>query len=412
MYKENLVLQPLPPENISFLSPKVRQPPRTYEIRFDQNRVIEEKNNVSSLEDYERRKEQFLSYIPTQMETNLGERFNVSLSQFEYDIKDGQMWGRDMDEPFIDSIKRGRDYRKENGNPVDVVREEAEVMGFEKIQSVLLEPETPIGTMMLSISLRGGKDSTYQHNFYDIFTLKQTKTGKRYIEVRRYGSALGVEDYQTMLLPFANIEIDSKEPAASLLKNPIAIQNTFTAENLHRYLHEDYPHMEEKKFELVKKHCKSLISEYAKSVWENPKDMKNHALLFNTILNKADEVAGRIEVEGFDVWQKIPPISTPLMINEDISQFGFKQVREVMTGCGSSEGYDVSKDIMNSPFSVSEFGLIKTKKAENDPNLCKCEGEKAHFHCPGKKEGKDCKHKIVVGRGISKCPSCGEGKRC
>ncbi|MFA9288366.1 MAG: hypothetical protein ACEQSA_00605 [Weeksellaceae bacterium] len=50
---------------------------------------------------------------------------------------------------------------------------------------------------------------------------------------------------------------------------------------------------------------------------------------------------------------------------------------------------------------------------KEDPNLCRCKrGSGPHFHCPGKKEGKSCKHPIVVGKGIKSCPQCGEGKRC
>lgn len=52
-------------------------------------------------------------------------------------------------------------------------------------------------------------------------------------------------------------------------------------------------------------------------------------------------------------------------------------------------------------------------RPEDDPNLCRCaKSIKAHFHCPGTKEGTPCKHPINVGEGITKCPSCGESKKC
>lgn len=57
------------------------------------------------------------------------------------------------------------------------------------------------------------------------------------------------------------------------------------------------------------------------------------------------------------------------------------------------------------------------KRAEDDPTLCRCKGQFPHFHCPGEKKMKDgkkekCKKAIIVGRGIVKCPDCGEGKKC
>ena len=51
------------------------------------------------------------------------------------------------------------------------------------------------------------------------------------------------------------------------------------------------------------------------------------------------------------------------------------------------------------------------KDVEDDPALCRCNSQKAHFHCPGK-DGKECKHPIIVKQGISSCPKCGAGKVC
>lgn len=409
MYKENLSQQSLrPADNLRFLSPKVTPFPRSFEISHDEARAERDQQNVILMEDCGRRKEQFLSYIPTQLETLLGERFNVILSQFDYDIKDGQMYGKDMDEPFMESIKRGRDYRKENGNTVDKGREEAEVVGFEKIQQLLTDPETPIDTMMLSISPKGGEDSSYQHNFYDVFTLRKTRSGRRCIEVRRYASGLNIEDYKIMILPFANIEVDDNDPATSFLANPIAIQNTLTPDDLHQYFHREHETMEERTLNVIKRHCRELGKEYANAVWNDRTNQRRHKILFNAYLNKADEIKQNIEREGIEKWEKIDIISTKKMLDEDVAKYAMRQVREVTTGCGLSDGYEISKGDLLSPFSVEEYG----KRPEDDPNLCKCGGDKPHFHCPGKIEEKDCNEKIIVGRGITECKKCGEKKKC
>jgi hypothetical protein len=81
-------------------------------------------------------------------------------------------------------------------------------------------------------------------------------------------------------------------------------------------------------------------------------------------------------------------------------------------GCGNGSGFSEIERNMVTMTYESMTNLTNGKKVEDDPGLCKCGGDRAHFHCPGIKEGKDCKNKIIVGKGILKCPKCGEGKKC
>lgn len=342
---------------------------QTYDLSFDRMDASKKRESVVGNEDYISKRDAYLSYVNMQMETHLGERFNVSLSEFEYDIKDGQLWGKDMDEPFIESIKRGRDYRKQGGNPIDRAREDAEVAGFEKIQSVLLDPDTPVGTMMLSISPRGGEGSAYQHNFYDIFTLKQTESGKKYIQARRYASGLSTSSYQEMLLPFVSLTIDEAEPAASFLSQPIPIENALTPDGLHQYLHKKHNTMDQRLFDTIKKQCRGLSEEYARSVWIDPYNVERQKLLYNAYLNKADDLAERIGSEGSDIWERITPIENGYMVEEDIKNYAYQEVRQVMTGCGASEGYAVHAP-SSSPFSVGEFGDKKWNYHKGDCVVC------------------------------------------
>lgn len=345
-------------------------PLRTYDISFDQKKARE---NVDT--------EQFSSYLAMQMETHLGERFNVSLSRYEYEIQKGTLYGKDMDEPFIESLKRGRDFRLENGSLIDRKREEAEVVGFEKIQNLLADPDTPLGTMMLSISPQGGEESVYQHNFYDIFALKD-RDGKRFIEVRRYASSLSIEEFSEKTRAFSPISIDKNDPAASFLEQPIAIANTLTPDDLHLYLQKENDFMDEEEFMRIKKSCKSIIEAYTASIVEQPTNDVLHKTLFNAILNKADNVASS-KLDDF-----VPNYS----LQEEVGLYAFAPVREVMTGCGSSGGYEVSQDKMNSPFTVSSYAIDKYGERTFNCPSCKKENVRPYntllprcLHCKSDK---------------------------
>src|SRR5258708_5788441 len=149
--------------------------PQAYTLEFDQ------KPGLSPL------------FIKRQLETHIGERFNVLFSTTRYEVRDGRILGEDSREPFMDVIVRGRDDRLVYGKLIDRDREQAEVTGFQKIEEEVVNPETPPGAVILSFSQKGKEGSTYEHNFYDIFTKKQDKNGV-YVEARRYSSALDDSD--------------------------------------------------------------------------------------------------------------------------------------------------------------------------------------------------------------------------
>lgn len=355
-------------------APQQQQQVRTYEIGFDQPEGLKI-NQIQNPEEKRIALEKFSTYISSQLETTLGERFNVGLSLFEYEVIDGQMWGKDMNEPFINSLKRGRDYRKTHGKEVDWEREDAEVVGFEKIQETLLDSETQVGTMMLSISQKGKEGSTYQHNFYDIFTLRE-RDGVRYVEARRYASSLGSGDYYDKLQVFGTAE--------ELLANPMQIPYGLTPEDVHAYLHKDFNFMEDNEFSVIKSQCKSLIDAYTQSLVEEPGNDYLHRILFNAIINKADDVAERVRRGDYNY-------ELPLFIdiNQEVERYGFQPVQEVNTGCGSLGGYDVR---ITSPFGVVEY----TSDAY---------GERS-FNCP------TCKKENIrpVNQLLAKCLHCGSSE--
>jgi len=364
-----------------------------FDIAAEEARVDRELSNVTSLEEYKFKRDALISYNTDQMITNLGERYNVILSTYQYELKDGKMWGKDMDEPAIDSFIRGRDHRRKHGNPVDFRREDAEVAGFQKIQSIMADENTPEGTIMLSISPPGLEGSIYQNRFMDIHTKKKDKNGRAYVESQRVSSGLSIEENIEKASAFADIEIDESDPAASFLEQPILIGNTLTPDDIKFYFYREHDYMDEKTFEVIKKSVAHLTHEYAESMVKKPHDKQYRRLLFNTILNKADETFERIKREGLDVVEKIAPILTAYNIQSEVKNYGSQEVREVQAGCGKSGGYDLTESQSDSPNSVSEFDPKKEKI------LC--------CTCPF------CKRAVeaVISKGRITCPECNKSAK-
>lgn len=286
------------------------------------------------------RNEKDVKFIAQQLESHLRERFNVLISTYEYGIKDGHLIRQGTEEPFIESIKRGRDkIQKLSPNQVDVDRENAEPIGFEKIDGFLSNPTTPLGSKMLSISPQGEKGSKYQHNFYDIFTLKE-KNGERYVELSRYSSALTPRDYANRL------GLDSSNPpkAAGFLANPIPITDVFiTPEEIHKSLHMDHEYMDPLEF-MDEIWTSPFVQARVKKYQLNP-----DARSLNAILNAADEVwenkNRKDKGESYKDYTNYVPSHGEIMYLEE------KKVRQVGGQCPGKSGADIN----NSAFSVSDF---------------------------------------------------------
>lgn len=301
------------------------------------------------------------SYISKQIDTFIGERLNVLLSKNQYEIKNNLMYGQDMDEPFVGVMKRGVDYRRKvegEGRP-DKKREEAEVEGFLKTQEIMCNPNTPVGTIMLSVSPQGDKGSLYQHNFYDIFTLQELE-GKRFIEARRYSSALSIAEYKDKLSPLSFMGNVSSD--ADFLSNPIKIDNGFfeNADRIHSHLHRNHKTTEFEEFERIKK-----VYQHLKPRYYATKD----SLVLDAMMNMADEEAGLSERKKSKFYSGLVGPSILLSIYQSVDQqinfYGRQPVRPVVTGCGSSSSlsknsFDKKADF-SSPFGVFEFGLSDEK---------------------------------------------------
>src|SRR3989344_3718445 len=352
-------------------------------------------------EEYKEAREALDVRTRRQLETLLGERFNTRLSVTRYEIKDGQIFGENSDEPFLDVLKRGRDYRKLRGNSVDHTREGAEVDGFIETEKILCDKDTQVDTTVVSVSSPGQKGSDYEHNFYDVFALCADEKGK-YIKAARYSSSLTNKEYVEKL---KEIKPDLKIPDIAddvyFLSNPVKLDpnSKFVLEDrIHKHFHKDHDYMTEDDFQFIVVGCSQLTTEYTKALAENPKDEKSQLLILNAILNRADEIADRIKKKyevsiGTVKAQKeyrveIHPstFAAQVLTREQMYLLGSKPVRRVNTGCGSSGGFLLSNSSSASnkvltgpagPFSVADFGKKETSQEINNISeariiKCKC----------------------------------------
>jgi ribosomal protein L37AE/L43A len=350
-----------------------------YEPRFDREAYL----SVLPVE-----KEKLNSYTKTQLETHLGERFNVLLSETRFEIKGEKIYGENSNEPFMDVLQRGVLYRRKNGDPVDFEREQAEADGFEKIQKELTGKETPLGTMMLSISPPGGEGSIYQHNFYDVFTLKKDEKGK-YIEAIRYSSGVGIDEYVDKLKILKTYDKIPKD--SDFLKDPIKVDTSSFADSdaLHRFLHKEHDYITRKEFEEIKKITTPLALSIINNLSQRPWDEEKQIEGMRAYYNGADLAQKIIQTKGkgfYDFAQN------KVFSEKDIYWLGQQPVRKTTTGCGISGDFSQPslKSSIKSPYSVSEAGSFSDKYGSRE------------FQCP------DCHRTNVRPKDklVSKCQHC------
>lgn len=147
-------------------------------------------------------KEAFRGYELQQLNTALRERYQSSESVINYRIgKDGELYNELFpDEPFINVLRRGLAYRKEQGSP-EVEREEAEVEGWLKMKTLLADSNSPLGSRITIISGPGLIEGTnYKDNFVDVYeAAKDPQTGERIIKMTRRSSAMNYGEYYNEL---------------------------------------------------------------------------------------------------------------------------------------------------------------------------------------------------------------------
>lgn len=336
------------------------------------------------------------------VETFIGERLNVGLSSFRYDLRDGKMYGEGMDESLLDMIKRGRDCRDAVAKDVDKPRQDAEIEQFKKIENTLGNPEAQVGTTVISLSPPGGEGSSYSHNFYDVFVLSEDhKTKERFIAAHRYSSDLSLEEYKKRaeeLSPGYFAEYKNEPIDSYFLSHPVVvdIESALSGkpEKIHAKFHKDHEFLSTEGFQEVRRVIAGLITSYVNTLVDSPDDKQLLDSHLNYIMNTADDVADRLRrSSGLPVESRKEKYPKPLLSREDILREGNKSVRSVGTGCGESGGYGTDKEASNvSSFSMRDFGKDKL-------------GNRT-FDCP------ECGQMNVrpVNQTIAECQHCGSKK--
>jgi len=339
------------------------------------------------------------SYTRFQLETHLGERFNVLSSTYPLQIKEGEMWSDRMNEPFKNMLIRGQKYREHHGS-LEVEREKAEVEGFITVTEPLLtDPRVPVGTIVLSISPQGKPGSIYQHNFYDMYILREDNNG-RYIEARRYSSALQPKEYVSKIAALNPLyQIPAEVDDVFFLSHPIRVMSDQyqTPEAIHAFFHKEHTYMSEKQFSFIKHGVLPYIDAYTQILSQNPYDKQMQTLAYRAVLNRADELWGMLsgKLGGYVVYDAEALIA-PTMV--DIQLRGSQHVRQVLTGCGIS-GDEAKEDRFEDPVEKmleSLFGsLFKVPDSVFDFGL----EDSEWFTCP------DCRYKATGPIGNT-CPGC------
>jgi hypothetical protein len=301
------------------------------------------------------------TYTKIQLETNLGERLSVRLSTTRYEIIEGRICSQGEDKPFARVIEAGIKYRRENGNPFDFEREDAELEGFLKIESILLAEDAQVGTMMLSVSPPGEEGSSYTHNFYDIFVLKKDEKGK-YIEARRYLSSLTIEEYEENLKPLKRF---TQTPnAATFLRDPIKIDGLFESpDEVHGYFHRDNGYMEVEEYKRLMQIAEPFKENYINTLINYPGNIELLFLSYNALLNQTDlalEVMRKSDKRAMEELILFSAFHRPTA--REVYDLGMQPVRVAKGPCpGSSGGFSVFGNSIrgtNLPFGVSEYGGI------------------------------------------------------
>jgi len=265
-------------------------------------------------------------------------------------------------------------------------------VGFEKVEQLMCQEDTPLGTMILSISPRGGENSVYKHNFYDIFCLVE-KDGKRGVEARRYSSALSQEEYVeklTQIIP--SYPKPLKADDVYFLSNPVLVPAQFkTPDELHRFLHREHDCLNEEDFSRVIQMLEPFIRTYIKRLEENPFDESSLGMILNSILNIADEAEKRIRTGDFErfyrSYQGIKYREAEL--KEEISFWGAKPVEAKFVGCGYSSSFSTFAPFRVADFAEDQYGSLE-------------------FECPNCRR----KNRRPTGKLLDHCQHCGANVAC
>lgn len=170
--------------------------------------------------------------------------------------------------------------------------------------------------------------------------------------------------------------------------------------------------------------CTPFILSYIRTLTENPLNIEEIKLTFNTIFNVADETEKGIQKTKvkaaltllkselkFASSENLSPTALAI-VSQQIDHYGRQPVRTVMRGCpGGQKGFSVTSQ----PDVLRDIAkLLGVKSVVDFATLFDDEDEEVtDFQCPGyKKDGSKCTYVVKAYSGVSKCPECGAGATC
>lgn len=336
------------------------------------------------------------------METNLMERLHATESYGEYSIQNGNIFSKEFPEkPFGEIIRRGTEYRARLGS-CEKEREGdlGEISGWNYIDTVMTDPNAPLGTTILLFSPPGLVENTeYTGRFVDKFILAEGQQGRH---IKRLQTAVDwtYTDYKRFaqeLNPVFFDDYDGRPLDAWYLSHPIKTDKNIFDKSKDGISPSD--------FQRIFNHpsLERLIRQYEKDLYEEKIDWYNLSLDFNAILNLGDDLKRRFLGTILDE-NRVQNLQRGLYAYniDDISimsdkvfytttqTLGTRPVQAVGGGgCPTNKGIDLKGSSSGNNFglllnSVAKFGL------ENSFGMCQeCQRNTSdnHYHCPECKKG-------------------------
>lgn len=288
------------------------------------------------------------------MVTNLRERYHSEKSTIQYAMQNEKLYSKLFpNEPFEDVLQRGIEYRKKEGS-LELVREEKELEGFLKIQRLLCDRNTPLGTRVIACSPPGLVANTiYTKRFVDIWELKRDAQGMRYAEMTRFTAGLDYEGYIRSVKKLDPSYFEGRDSSIPLdawfLGQPLRVSlpadgEKVTTEKLYEeYFERDYAAMKEALFQELLIVCMPFIQYYIRELARDVVDWSSLAVTFNAVLNMADDFLKK--KEHTMSWAPMESQSVhnyPYPSVEEVYYWGSQQVQTVAGGCGPSVGFGPS----------------------------------------------------------------------
>jgi len=343
-----------PPRVIEeFFMPERALPP-SYDINFDRQNFSEQ-------------------LVRRNLETDLGERFNVVISKTKYYF-DGHLLKSQGDiEPFVETIKKGIQERQKYAGDHDRKRELAEFENFNKVQTYLLEDN-----LVISVSPKGPRDSCYQRNYFDLYE----KTSGNEVLMTRFSTQMSIRELTKAMQQInPDFGLGSEVDDIYLLQNPIS--TNLSTNQILEIFHPDYEALREEELEKLLIACQPLIFAYINSLIENPNDVEIYR---RALLNFADDFILKPKTRGLLQYQLQDAAFMPVFA----SQLAARPVRYVVAGCGAQGDLLISNF---SPYSVVEFASGKKTSSEKTLN-CRCPFCNRHVEAN-------------ISSGRITCPECG-----